>query len=210
MERTQIHRGELSRSPINDVATPKIKTGITGGFRTAPEVFTPEPLESPGMQLPPTQPPYVPSPYPTDTGTAEPDWDKLRKELEEYERKGGDITSRYKSSESRILDRPEFDAGNGGNGGNGGGDGSPLFSEDTPLPGKIPLNQFTEAWTQEQGSEEGVGRGYSSGGGGSYSTGGGGDWQPEQAKAQEIPYNLLIYGLLGLGVLYLALKKGKK
>ena len=202
MERTQITRGELSRSPINDVAKPKIRTGITGGFRTTPEVVTREPIERPGLKFPEHE-----TTKNIGTGTAEPDWGDVLKNIEKIYPKGGPGTPGGSPPsyplESRILDRAV-------NGGNGGGDGSPLFSEDTPLPGKIPLNQFTEVWTQEQGSEEGVERGYSSGGGGTYSTGGGGGWQPEQAKAQEIPYNLLIYGLIGLGVLYLALKKGKK
>ena len=73
------------------------------------------------------------------------------------------------------------------------GNGNPLFHEDKI---HLPLNQFTEAWAQEHGS-------------GAVSANGGGGFQPEQPLTQEIPYNLLIYGFLGIIGLYL-LTKGKK
>jgi len=91
------------------------------------------------------------------------------------------------------------DNGNGDNGGNGNGD--------TGDTGKIPLNQFSDAWTSN-GKKEFQAEDFlsSSGGGGGYQAGAGGDWQPE---AQEIPYKLLIYGMLIIVGTYLLIGKKK-
>lgn len=201
MERTRFSRGKLN----NLIGS----GGIAGGFKTTPPRdpidvhvdFNPTPITGP----------IVPEPIPIPIGipeygldrpdTAEPDWGKLLQEIETSYPSGVPPGPEYAGP--RIIDEKKKREGNGGNGG-------PFFPEEAPSPGKIPLNQFTEAWTQEQGSEEGIDRGYSAGGGGTYSTGGGGGgFQQEQPFPQEIPYKLLIYGFLGVIGLYL-LTKGKK